>query len=584
MRPRHLLFLSLVVSSLLAAGCGRKPSSSVLATVGSQKITAEEFGRALRAMPEKNRFDPSADPEKRQSLLRDLINKSLLEQEAVARQPELAADQQRRLTRVSRSELLSAFMRKHVDDRIQVTDDEVRAIWERSANQIRARHILVQTEDEVREVQADLAKGVSFFDEAQKKSLDWKTGQNGGDLGWVSAGQMVEPFDKALFNLSPGQTSEPVKTQYGWHIIRADSMRAVPQQPFEGEKERIKVQLMQGRSMELQRQLMREVIEGAKPQNQQAGLELISRKFYMKPNPEDEGNPYAHLDQAREMPTFTPEELAVPVVKFANKPDFTVREFVDMLGWMAPGVWPRGEGTADVEDCLRQMLREKLYREQATAEGLDRSPEYLAIVKRKEMEMRVNQLYYRGILGKVELTDTDLRDYFEQHRQDYKVAERYQLARIQTVNQALAARAAELWRSGRTFEELEAIVRRDDPAAGIVARTMETPRGNEPPVDTLVYAGKPGDIIGPVLVPPSADGQQIRPAGWVVAQILDTRPERLMTYEEAEAYVKTNAKTEAADVELKKFLAEAEKKFPVKINQAAVDAISSEVLKEPPRR
>jgi peptidyl-prolyl cis-trans isomerase C len=582
MKFRFFPLCLLVMVLLPMAGCGVKPSDEVLATVGSQTITVADYARAHRMLPARSRPDVS-DPEKRQALLQDLINKALLEQEAIRRQIELTPEQARRVERFARSELNAAFIRRHVDEKIDVPEEQIKAAWDRLDRQIKARHILTQSEAEAREVLADLAKGTSFAEVAQRRSLDWKTGQAGGTLGWLSAGKMVEPFDAALFRLSAGQTSEPVRSRFGWHIIRVDSVRSVARQPYEDLRQSIKISIMQERSLDLQRQLIAEVIDGAGPQNQSEGMDLINRKFYVEIPAEQVNDPYAKLNQERQMPSFTPEELATPIVKFTTKPDFTLKEFVELLGWMAPGVWPRGGGVEEIEEVLRQMMREKLYREQALAEGIDREPDYVASVKRKEMEIRVNQIYYRGIVANLKLTDADLRSYFEQNRDGYRVAERCQLARIQTADSALAARAAGLWRSGRPFDQLDALVRKSDPRAIVTPRTMETPRGYEPPVDTLVYAHRAGDIVGPVRVPRFVTEQEDRPAGWVVAQVLDIQPMRLMTYDEAAPYVADQAKAAAADRELKKVLEDAGKKFPVRIRQKALDKITPDMVKDPRR-
>ncbi len=85
--------------------------------------------------------------------------------------------------------------------------------------QVHARHILVATEDQARQVLARLQAGEDFAKVAQEVSLDTGSAANGGDLGWFGRGMMVAPFETASFSLEVGQVSEPVQTQYGFHII-----------------------------------------------------------------------------------------------------------------------------------------------------------------------------------------------------------------------------------------------------------------------------------------------------------------------------------------------------------------------------
>ena len=88
-----------------------------------------------------------------------------------------------------------------------------------SAEQAHARHILVETEEEANQVIERLQEGEDFADLAAELSLDTASGLNGGDLGFVPAGRFVLPVDEAVFSLPPGQISDPIESQFGWHVI-----------------------------------------------------------------------------------------------------------------------------------------------------------------------------------------------------------------------------------------------------------------------------------------------------------------------------------------------------------------------------
>lgn len=84
---------------------------------------------------------------------------------------------------------------------------------------IRASHILVKTEEEAKKLYDEIQNGVSFAKIAEEKSL-CPSGQNGGDLGFFGKGMMVKPFEDAAFSLNVGEISQPVQTQFGWHLIQ----------------------------------------------------------------------------------------------------------------------------------------------------------------------------------------------------------------------------------------------------------------------------------------------------------------------------------------------------------------------------
>lgn len=92
------------------------------------------------------------------------------------------------------------------------------------AKQVHAAHILVKKEDKARELLAKVNAGESFSELAKKHS-DCPSGKSGGDLGWFGRGQMVKEFEEAAFNGQKGTTVGPVRTQFGWHLIRVLDQR-----------------------------------------------------------------------------------------------------------------------------------------------------------------------------------------------------------------------------------------------------------------------------------------------------------------------------------------------------------------------
>lgn len=91
-------------------------------------------------------------------------------------------------------------------------------------NKVHARHILVKTEDEALQALYDVTHGKEFADVAQEKSM-CPSKKQGGDLGWFGKGSMVKEFETAAFGLKAGEISKPVKTQFGWHIIKVEEVQ-----------------------------------------------------------------------------------------------------------------------------------------------------------------------------------------------------------------------------------------------------------------------------------------------------------------------------------------------------------------------
>ncbi|MEJ8821306.1 peptidylprolyl isomerase [Variovorax humicola] len=142
-----------------------------------------------------------------------------------------------------------------------VTDAEVQAEYDKavaanSGKEYKARHILVKTEPDAKKIIADLKKGANFEDIAKKQSTDKGSGAQGGDLGWASASSLVPEFSQAMIALKKGETTPtPVKTEYGYHVIRLDDVRQAQLPKLEEAKPQIVQQLSQQKLQKYQESL-----------------------------------------------------------------------------------------------------------------------------------------------------------------------------------------------------------------------------------------------------------------------------------------------------------------------------------------
>jgi peptidyl-prolyl cis-trans isomerase C len=142
-----------------------------------------------------------------------------------------------------------------------VTDADIQAEYDKfvaanSGKEYRARHILVEKEEQAKAIIASLKKGGKFEDIAKKQSKDPGSGANGGDLDWASASSYVKEFSDAMVKLTKGKTTDmPVKSQFGWHVIRLDDVREAQLPKLEELKQQIGQQLQQQKLMKFQEDL-----------------------------------------------------------------------------------------------------------------------------------------------------------------------------------------------------------------------------------------------------------------------------------------------------------------------------------------
>jgi peptidyl-prolyl cis-trans isomerase C len=189
-------------------------------------------------------------PEILAQIKEELIAREIFMQEARKRGLDTSEDYKAQIELARQSllirELFANFQKKN-----PVTETEIKAEYDKfvAANggkEYRARHILVDKEEEAKALLAELKKGAKFEDLAKKASKDPGSGANGGDLDWANAASYVAEFSNAMVKLDKGQMTEaPVKTQFGFHIIRVDDVRETKLPSLEEVKPQVAQQLQQ---------------------------------------------------------------------------------------------------------------------------------------------------------------------------------------------------------------------------------------------------------------------------------------------------------------------------------------------------
>ncbi|MCF6203684.1 MAG: peptidylprolyl isomerase, partial [Methylococcaceae bacterium] len=182
----------------------------------------------------------------KEKLVDELIQRELLIQDATQKKLDQTPEYNEQLVTIKQSLLSQAAIQNYIKSN-PITDAELRAEYDKNitkaGDEYQASHILVKTEKEAKDIIADLKKGADFAELAKKKSTG-PSGPKGGDLGWFASAQMVPPFSEAVIALEDNKfTTEPVKTQFGYHVILRKGSRSQTPPSFESVKEQIRPML-----------------------------------------------------------------------------------------------------------------------------------------------------------------------------------------------------------------------------------------------------------------------------------------------------------------------------------------------------
>lgn len=226
---------------------------AVVAKVGNLEIHQSELDLAVANLDPQLAQLP--DDQKKVAALSAAIDVKLLAADATAEKLDQTDDFKKRMQYLTDRELHNAYFKKHVVD--TVTDADVKARYDKEVaalpkqEEVHARHILVKTEDEAKDVIKQLDAGKDFAELAKEKSTD-PNKDDGGDLGYFSRGRMVKEFEDAAFALEKGTYSKtPVKTDFGYHVIKVEDKRDAPPPPFEQVKDQVRKLVMRDKYLAL---------------------------------------------------------------------------------------------------------------------------------------------------------------------------------------------------------------------------------------------------------------------------------------------------------------------------------------------
>jgi peptidyl-prolyl cis-trans isomerase C len=236
--PLRPLLIAAILAAAPAAGA---QNAGPAAKVNGTNIPQYRLDAAVRSRLQQGQQET---PEMRKAIREALINQEVVAQEAVKRgldkQPNVAA----RLELDRQTALVNAYFEDYLRKN-PITDDMLRKEYERlkpelPAREYKVRHILVEKEDDAKNIIAQIRKGASFEKLAAEHSKDTGSRARGGDLDWGPAERYVKPFAEAVTRLKKGAMTEtPVQTDFGFHIIRVEDERATKVPPFEEAKQQL---------------------------------------------------------------------------------------------------------------------------------------------------------------------------------------------------------------------------------------------------------------------------------------------------------------------------------------------------------
>lgn len=249
-----LLITAATISVLLTSNMAMAGRDKVIAKYNGQKVYKSEIEDAYsnlimkttgKQIDEKSNFDNLKKTE-RDRLVRGIISNKLLEENVKKSKIQSTKEYKKAMKDAAEQIAKRVFLEKMFDEKIseKMIKQRYKSLAEKLSkkDEVKASHILVKDEAKAKDIYAKLKKGQSFEKLAEENSIDG-TKKNKGDLGYFTKGQMVKEFEQAAFSLEKGQFSKPVKTNFGWHIIKLNDKRKMKAPAYAEIKTRLKAEM-----------------------------------------------------------------------------------------------------------------------------------------------------------------------------------------------------------------------------------------------------------------------------------------------------------------------------------------------------
>lgn len=253
---RWVLLVLCVFIAFPLSGCAKK-GGEMLARVDDRVITLGEFNKKIEKLPAHYQEMIKG---KKAEFLNDIIMEELLYNEALRSNIDKDPEVIDLISEAEKKIIVSRLVQKRVNDKISVLEEDIKKYYDEHSEDFmmperwRASHILVSTAEEAEEVKEKLAQGVPFDEFADEISKDSASKGKGGDVGYFSKGQFIPEFEEACFALEVGETSDVIKTQFGYHVIKLTEKKSPEVQELSKVGELIK--------KDMEKESMKQLFEG----------------------------------------------------------------------------------------------------------------------------------------------------------------------------------------------------------------------------------------------------------------------------------------------------------------------------------
>lgn len=571
MKKTTLIVLVGIMVAALFSGCGTSEQAQVVARVGDREITTDQLQTEWR-QASRLRIQGVSELQRKKELIDKLVGDQVVIMEAYKEGLDNAVENDSGFAAQKDRIILNALYQKEIVGKSKATESELRKEYERTKEEIHAAHILVETEQEAQEVKKAVEGGADFAELARERSIDPSAQTNGGDLGFFTWGKMVPEFQEAAFALKQGEISKPVKTSYGWHVIKVLERREKEQPSFEESKSLIQTKV----ENEKREKRVREYFEGLRKKvgfaiNPEAYQLLMSKKEEVPPDTLGLKRPGDILDLEK----LTPAEKDMALFTY-NDGAITVGQFAEQFNQMPQPYRPRLQDQEKLMETAFGTIVQGLLLDVARKQNIENSQEFKeqwTVIKEREMAKRMtNEVILKG----VGISDAEVESYYDRHQDRFTIQPQVKVREILVQTEKEAADLLRQVRGGSDFTKLamDHTIRTYAKGSGGLLGSFS--RSRYPEIFDAADKMKVGSLGGPIKINDRQFGE-----AYSIIKLEEKTEGRVQPLEEVKDKVMSMARREKDQNIFQNWVQNAKARYKIEIYDDAIESTIEEKEEEP---
>lgn len=418
-------------------------NQDTLAVIDHKVISSSDF---ISSYKEKlTRIGLTDNGETRLGYLMNLVTDELLIAEAKNKGYDKTETAKKEYKRICLQELLNAYTIKYISPTIVINESDLQDLFVKLNTKIKVSHLYAPTKEKADLLYKELKSGKGFEDLAKENFLDPELRKNGGSLGYISIDEMDPEFEKVAYSLRVGEISEPVKTVYGYSIIRVDDIKINPlitENEFLKAKERLKAFARKRAFEEASK-------EFSKSLNQQLEVRLNDELIDKIYNSLQE-NPFPNL---LETSSSISKKNLKNITVYSKLGKWDLQTLINEMSTATEKQEKQLRTKENLEDFIRGLVNRKFIEQKAIEEQLDKTPAYI-----KNVEFNFNtyllSAFEDEMKKKISVSPDSVKEYYLKNINQFKTEPLIRLSSILLDNSNMADSVKHLLESGILFEEL----------------------------------------------------------------------------------------------------------------------------------